>query len=135
MRINMKFPIIEITDNADSQKTPRIVGTNSHDVLEVDEETGGIHYFNLQCCEGTMKLPGKPDHEGFSFVGEENEWDYNPVIRFVSFEELCEIYLEQTKQSIENEKELRSLMQEVIRECDAMTKELEGEKGGLRIID
>jgi len=45
----MKFPIIKIKDKASGYM--RIVGTNSHDVLYVKDNT--IRYLNLQNCEGT----------------------------------------------------------------------------------
>ena len=50
----MMIPIIEVQDG----DYKHIVGTNSHDILYIDEDSGGIQYLNMQCCEGTEKYEG-----------------------------------------------------------------------------
>lgn len=40
------IPVIKVKDKCGDRI--HIVGTNSHDTLHIDEETGGIHYRNLQ---------------------------------------------------------------------------------------
>ena len=110
----MLFPIIRVIDNDSRSKEPHIVGTNSHDLLEIDDKTGGIHYLNLQCSEGTHIYDGKST---FSFSGVEDGY-WGPRIEMVSFERLCEIYLEQTKQNAESEAKLREVMKKVFAEHD-----------------
>ena len=94
----MLFPIIRVKDG----EHIHIVGTNSHDQLYVDEITGGIHYLNLQCCEGTEKIDGEASME---FIAKEpDEWDIHPKIEFVTLEELIKIatenMIEQTEQQV-----------------------------------
>ena len=43
------IPLIIVRDG-DSE---HIVGTDSHDQLDIDVRTGGIQYYNLQCGVGT----------------------------------------------------------------------------------
>jgi len=83
----VRFPIIIVRDNDTGKE--HIVGTDHHDSLWIDEETGGIHYLNLQCCEGTTKYDGKST---FEFVGVESDFLYQSEIRFVTFAELMRIY-------------------------------------------
>ncbi|HBI73636.1 MAG TPA: hypothetical protein DEG06_05130 [Lachnospiraceae bacterium] len=94
----MLIPIIKINDNGHIH----VVGTNSHDVLFVDQNTGGIQYLNLQCMEGTRKHSGKSE---MSFVSKKpEEWDIYPTIEMITVEELIEIatknMVEQTEASI-----------------------------------
>lgn len=115
----MLFPIIRVIDNDSQSKEPHIVGTNSHDVLEIDDEAGGIHYLNLQCSEGTKKHDGKST---FSFSGVDDDY-FGPRVEMVSFDRLCEIYLEQTKLGCEQEKKLREFMKAVSGQHDSMIHE------------
>lgn len=100
----MKFPVIKIKDSTED----RIVGTNSHDTLYVDPQTGGIQYLNLQCCEGTGKY-GK-----YEFTGEVSEFSPYPEIEFVSFEELAEIYMTHLEDAGKEEAEIQGLIKEII---------------------
>lgn len=115
----MLFPIIRVIDNDSQSKEPHIVGTNSHDLLEIDEKTGGIHYLNLQCSEGTRIYDGKST---FSFSGVEDDY-WGTRIEMVSFERLCEIYLEQTKVGCEQEKNLREFFRTIDEQHDSMIHE------------
>ena len=60
----MLFPIIKIRDKATGNT--RIVGTNIHDVLYIED--GAIHYLNTQCMCGT-----RFDDAAYEFVGIEYE--------------------------------------------------------------
>lgn len=95
----MLFPIIRIREKGDKDKG-RIVGTNSHDLLKLDED-GNIKYVNLQCMEGTGK------HSCFEFVAKKEM--FTEEIQLVSFEELIKIYMEETKELCESEKALINL--------------------------
>ncbi|MEG0471349.1 MAG: hypothetical protein RR588_03350 [Solibacillus sp.] len=128
----MLFPIIRIVDNDSTKKVPRIVGINSHDMLCIDKETGGIQYHNLQCCDGTTKYLGK---SSFSFVGidDYDEYSLSLQVEMVSFEKLCEIYLEQTRQNCEFERKLRDMIRSVTESRDALIKEYKlDEDDGIR---
>lgn len=116
----MLFPIIKVIDNDSKNKAAHIVGTNSHDALVIDKPTGGIHYLNLQCCESTRKYTGEGT---FSFVGEYNEYSPEPLVEMVTFQELCELYIAQTKQSCEEERALRELIKQIITRHDEIVKE------------
>lgn len=67
---NMFFPIIKVKDKRLGYD--HIVGTNSHDLLYVDEETGGIQYLNLQCMAGT-KVYSKEKDNDYQFIGNQPE--------------------------------------------------------------
>lgn len=96
----MLFPIIRIREKGEKGKG-RIIGTNSHDMLRLDEH-GNIAYHNLQCCEGTGE-------DGcYEFVGERDEM-YGVTIEFVTFEELVEIYKSEVKELCEDEHMLVNL--------------------------
>lgn len=120
MKTDMRFPVIEVIDNASGHR--RIVGIDSHDVLHLDENSGGIQYFNLQCCESTERIRGKKDTEGFTFAAELQEWSVYPEIRMVSFKELCKIYLAQTQETCDEERKLREFIEEIVREHDKIVE-------------
>jgi len=73
----MIFPVIKVRDKLTGRE--HIVGTDSHDTLYIDKETGGIHYYNLQNGEGTLG-----DYE---FVGVETEYDPDPQIEFATVDQ------------------------------------------------
>jgi hypothetical protein len=105
----MLVPIIKINDNGHVH----IVGTNSHDTLFVDENTGGIQYLNLQCMEGTRKHCGKAE---MSFVTKElEEWEVYPQIEMVTIEELIEIatktMVDQTEASLRMHESLKKYIE------------------------
>lgn len=115
----MLFPIIRVIDNENTDAKPHIVGTNTHDLLEIDSKTGGIQYLNLQCSKGTKKYDGKST---FSFVGRTDDY-LGPYVEMVSFEQLCEIYLEQTRFGCEQEKKLREFIKAVAEQHDNLIHE------------
>ena len=110
----MLIPIIRIKDG---DGEPRIVGTDSHDTLHVDDETGGIQYLNLQCCEGTKKYASDAS---FKFVGETNEYSPYEEIQFVTFEELAQIYLEQVKMSCDSRKRMKAFVEGILKNADML---------------
>lgn len=116
----MLFPLIKIVDNELKDKSIRIVGTNSHDVLCIDKKTGGIQYLNLQCCEGTTKFDGEGT---YSFIGENDKYLPYSVVEFVTFEKLADIYIEQIKASCEIEKSIRELVKKIADERNSIIKE------------
>jgi len=85
----MLIPIIKINDGG----YEHIVGTNSHDQLYVDEETGGIQYLNLQCCEGT-KVYTDDEQNTINFIGKDEDGSAHPLVEFVTIEELLIIATE-----------------------------------------
>lgn len=105
----MLFPIIRIRDN--DTGNIRIVGTDTHDTLYIDERTGGIQYLNLQNCEGTEVIN---DHSTYSYVGKTDEWDINPQIEFVTFDELLDIYKQHIDMSFEQERKWRDMIKDYI---------------------
>ena len=115
----MLFPVIRIKSKMNPGGKPRIVGTNSHDVLEIDEMSGGIQYFNLQCSESTKKYDMESSYE---FVGEVDDWSGKKEIEFVTFEELAALYLEQTKRSCEQEKKLQEFIRGIIEKHDKIVE-------------
>lgn len=88
----MLFPIIKVKDN--DYKNVHIVGSDEHDSLYIDEETGGIQYLNLQYVCGTKKFENKSI---FEFIGTQNKYDKDLQIEFITFEELQKIYEKQKK--------------------------------------
>ncbi|MBU9738867.1 hypothetical protein [Diplocloster agilis] len=118
----MLFPLIKIKDLAVLKNRPeRVVGTNTHDSLYIDKESGGIQYLNLQCCEGTKKYGNSP--VSYQFSGENNEYSPYCEITFVTFEQLCEVYLEETRKGCEAEKAIRNLIKETIAKHEQIIEE------------
>lgn len=114
----MLYPIIRVRDNC-GRKHEHIVGENSHDVLYIDNESGGIHYLNCQCMAGT-RFP----EEGYSFVGQDNgEFSISGQleIEMVTLDELIEMateHLEEaTKAKIAFYRSMRSHWEEEMNEC------------------
>jgi hypothetical protein len=105
----MLFPIIKVRYNDTEHE--HIVGADSHDSLYIDEETGGIHYLNLQCMEGTMKFDEQSTYE---FIGKVNEWDPYVQIEFVTFDKLIELYKQEIAMSCKQEREIRDMLKEFI---------------------
>lgn len=65
----MRVPVIMVKDSLNKKAKPRMLGTDSHDWLYIDKETKGIHYLNLQCCEGTK-------YGSYEFVGNEPDGEF-----------------------------------------------------------
>lgn len=130
----MLIPIIKIKDNGYEDRKPRIVGTNSHDLLVIDEGSGGIQYHNLQCCEGTKKYPDCDETEGYSFVGVEPEdpldCPYGVEIEMVTFEQLAEIVIKETEEGCKAQRAIRELCKKI----EAKRQE-EIKKNGLDVDD
>jgi hypothetical protein len=124
--IKMRFAIIKVRDNDGGHE--HILGTNSHDTLHIDDETGGLHYQNLQCCEGTTKYDGRSTYE---FVGQTDEYNPYAEIEFVSFEELLEIYKENIAMSCEQERATRDMFKVFI-EHHRKENNLDEDEGEIR---
>lgn len=104
----MLIPIIKVKD----RDSIHIVGTNSHDTLYIDEATGGIHYLDLQCFEGTKKYDGESTME---FVPKElEESDVYPQIEFVTLEELIKIATENMCKQTEEQIGLHKVIEETM---------------------
>ena len=116
----MRIPIIKVKDG----NFEHIVGTNSHDVLYVDEQSGGIQYMNMQSCEGTKRFSR---HTSICFVGEPmEECDvFGPGIKFVTVEELIEIALQQMKDGTEAKLKLHAAVKNYMEEKGICQKKLE----------
>lgn len=129
---DMLIPIITVqTDNYE-----HIVGTNSHDVLYVDEATGGIQYFNMQSCETTKRYNKNPS---VCFKTEPmEEYDvFGPEIKFVTIEELMEIAIKQMQDDTERTRKLHELMKVYMdkkKECQDMLKDDDMNDSGGTII-
>ena len=119
----MLFPIIKVRDNDTEHE--HIVGTDRHDSLYIDEETGGIHYLNLQCMEGTQKFDGKSEYE---FVGIKDEDMPYVTIEFVTFERLIEIYKQNISMSCEHERQIRDMIKKYI-ESERKKHKLDDDEG------
>lgn len=100
----MLFPIIKVKDSATNRE--HIVGTNSHDELEVNEGKY-ITYYNLQNGEGTG------DFGAYRFTGD--HCDYRGVtIEFVTFEELKKIYENQLENQLVEDKKQQEILDEIL---------------------
>ncbi len=95
----MRFPLIKVKRG----DAVRIVGSNSHDFLCIDEETGGLQYTDLQSLAGTEKHNGSAC---LNFVpNEQDEIDafMGPTVEMVSLEELIEIATQNLVDMTENQ--------------------------------
>lgn len=82
----LKVPLIYVKDNLRKDAEPRLLGTDSHDWLYIDEKTNGIQYLNLQCCEGTR-------YGSYKFVGEEPDGEFTTefYIKWATVDEVIEL--------------------------------------------
>jgi len=122
----MLFPIIKVKDK--QTKYEHIVGTNTHDELFIDEETGGIHYLNLQSYAGTEKFDGEREYE---FVGEKDECMPYATIEFVTFEQLLELYKQNISMSCEQERVIRDSIKKYIA-AERKKHKLDDDEGEVR---
>ena len=115
----MRIPVIKVNDGG----YEHIVGANSHDVLYVDEKTGGIQYLNMQCCEGTERYGGE---QTMKFVAEPLEdFDvHGPRIQFVTVEELIGIAIKQMKESTESKLKMHEMLKVYLEEKGICQKKL-----------
>jgi hypothetical protein len=118
----MRIPIIKVKEGG----YEHIVGTNSHDVLYIDERNGGIQYLNMQCSEGTRKFGTE---QTMQFVGETMEEcdGLGPEIKFVTVEELIEIAVKYMKESTENKRRLHEMAKVYLEEKEKCQKQLEND--------
>lgn len=108
MSYKMLFPIIRVKEGDHIH----IVGSNSHDTLFIDENTGGIQYLNLQGMDGTRKHNGKSTME---FVPKPmEEWEVYPQIEFVTIEELIKLATENMIQQTEEQLSLHKIIEETM---------------------
>ena len=78
-----ELPILKVQDNGSTSKTIRILGSNSHDTYILGKD-GGLHYYNLQCSEGT-------EYGGYEFVVEKDPDGYMDCFETANFLELMDI--------------------------------------------
>lgn len=105
----MMFPIIKVKDKHSGRE--HILGTDTHDQLFIDDETGGIQYLNLQNMCGTKIYD---DESEYDFVGIEDDFNHCFTIEFVTFDELLELYKRNIEMSQESEREIRDIIKKVI---------------------
>lgn len=115
----MRIPIIKVRDG----ECEHIVGTNSHDVLYVDKESGGIQFLNIQCCEVAKKHDGE---QTMQFVGESGYFE-DIQIQFVTVEELIELALQNMENGTEQKLKLHQMMREYLKAKDKCREKLEEE--------
>jgi hypothetical protein len=97
----MRFPIIKVRDKATGRT--HIVGTNTHDVLLVEN---GIHYYNLQSGCGTGK------DGSYAFIGNRDE-SLGVEVEFVSLEELLRLHEETEKEARERENQRQKILSDL----------------------
>lgn len=119
----MLFPLIKIRETyPDGRTREHIVGTNSHDQLEI--ENGAIYYTNIQGMVGTMF----PEESGMEFVPDKDASELcgYEVVEMVTLEELIEIAtknaIDQTEKSIKAHELYRKHLK-TIKECEEKRRE------------
>lgn len=96
----MLFPIIRIRDNCRKDAGDRIVGTNIHDHLYI--ENNAIHYLNIQCRAGT-----EDGEEGFSFVTHDDTpiectFAYAPEVEWATLDDIIDMEMERIEETTKN---------------------------------
>lgn len=127
----MLFPIIKVKSKGSDRS--HIVGTNSHDVLYVEED-GSLHYLNVQCMVGTKDGEFAFDAE----VPPDDMIDYTftgrPEIEFVDFDALLSMMTdhlnEAMKAKIESYRVLRKHWDEELEKAKSETG-IKGDTSGL----
>jgi hypothetical protein len=120
---NMFFPIIKVKDKRLGYD--HIVGTNSHDLLYVDEETGGIQYLNLQCMAGT-KVYSKEKDNDYQFIGNQpDECMPYVTIEYVNFEELIDMAVKNMHEQTEAKIKMDQMIKKYVEEREKCQDKLE----------
>ncbi len=78
-----ELPVLKVQDNGSTSKTTRILGSNSHDTYILGKD-GGLHYYNLQCGEGT-------EYGGYEFVVEKDPDGFMDSFKTANFFELMDM--------------------------------------------
>lgn len=78
-----ELPVLKVQDNGSKNKTTRILGSNSHDKYILGKD-GGLHYYNLQCSEGT-------EYGGYEFVVEKDPDGFMDSFKTANFFELMDM--------------------------------------------
>lgn len=110
-----RLPILKVQDNCSKNKNIRVLGSNSHDAYVLGKD-GGLHYYNLQCSEGT-------EYGGYEFVIEEDPYDYMQYFETADFVDLMDIdakrfNLENNEKYLNLKKDLSDLFEEALKEKD-----------------
>lgn len=118
------IPIIRVrdTDNGNSH----IVGTDSHDELLLENDTGSIYYGNMQNLETSRK----DLNNAYEFESVENA-DCVQSIEFVTLEEFVEIYTKIAKEQAQSEFDLQKAFTEAFGEMQKL-KTLRQKPGYIR---
>ena len=80
----MRIPLIYIRDKSSGHE--RLVGTNCHDQLIIDEKTKAIRYHNVQNSCGT------PDDYEFTGIEEETYYGKELYVKMVSWKEAAQLF-------------------------------------------
>lgn len=78
-----ELPVLKVQDNGSTSKITRILGSNSHDTYILGKD-GGLHYYNLQCGEGT-------EYGGYEFVVEKDPDGFMDSFKTANFFELMDM--------------------------------------------
>ena len=112
----MLIPVIKVKDVRYGTK-PHIVGTDPHDQLFIDEETGGIHYMSLHNSESTERVISgeKYGEYVYEFVGTQpDEYNPFPLVEFLTVEELFETIMRELENSAESTEQMCNLFSEYL---------------------
>lgn len=125
----MLVPIIKVRSRAygSGNSNEHIVGSDSHDMLFIDDETGGIHYLNLQNEETSQKaFHGKPRrYYAYEFVGQESFCTPGMEIQFVDIEDFIKMAIDQMQNDAEKKEQLMMSLKKVKntkKECNERIK-------------
>lgn len=113
----MRIPVIKVKDG----NYEHIVGSNSHDVLYVDGEGGGIHYLDVQCQEGTRKYDGE---QTMQFVGVPGYFE-DVQIQFMTVEELVGMAIKNMVDGTDAKLKLHQMLGEYLKAKEECQERLE----------
>lgn len=127
----MRIPVIKIREQYGDKTIERLVGTDRHDVLSVED--GGIYYTDIHGMVGTKY----PEESGMSFVTEDTEYSFtgDPEIKMVSVEEFLDIIEKQITEEVTNEIEQQKLFKKIFavreakREAERKLKDYDMKEG------
>lgn len=106
----MRIPLIKITSNLCGYgDTARRVGSDVHDELMIDESSGSIYYFNLQCGGTSQKYKCEKSEYEFDYIPEPID-GCEKLIEFVTLRELIIIGFKEWLENRKNERLLKRLV-------------------------
>ena len=111
----IRIPIIKVKNG--SSEYSHIIGTDRHDTLYLDKESGGLQYCNSQCMAGTKIYRGEQEYKFDMPPIPNDNPEYtttgNPEIEFVGLDEFINIISSYIDEKSKTDMELLDMLKKL----------------------